>query len=149
MSGRAPNRERTRCSSHGRSLSTEFRNGASRDSAQPFKGSILDSIPETKVNGDGPRAPNVTNILFDGIEGEAIVIALDLRGFCVSSGAACSSGAVEPSHVLTAMGLTKSQARSCIRFSLGLLNTVEQVDALVSAVIAAVSHLRRLSPVYA
>ncbi len=111
---------------------------------------ILDGVPDTHVNGAGaPRVANTANIRFDGIEGEAMVIALDLKGFAVSSGAACSSGAVEPSHVLTALGLTREQARSSIRFSLGVSNTVEQVDALVEAVAAAAARLRKLSPVYA
>lgn len=111
---------------------------------------ILARVPHAVVNGAGaPRVPNTTNIRFHGIEGEAMVIALDLRGFAVSSGAACSSGAVEPSHVLTAIGLTRDEAKSSIRFSLGLGNTEEQVDALIGAVAAAAAHLRRLSPVYA
>ncbi|MBL8241445.1 MAG: cysteine desulfurase [Bryobacterales bacterium] len=110
---------------------------------------ILAQVPQAVVNGaNAPRVANTTNIRFAGIEGEAMVIALDLRGFAVSSGAACSSGAVEPSHVLTAIGLTREQAKSSIRFSLGLGNTVEQVDALIGAVVASVAHLRRLSPVY-
>jgi cysteine desulfurase len=111
---------------------------------------ILDRVPRTAVNGAAaPRVGNTTNIRFDGIEGEAMVIALDLRGFAVSSGAACSSGAVEPSHVLTAIGLTKEQARSSIRFSLGESNTVEEVDALIDAVAASADRLRKLSPTYA
>ena len=77
-----------------------------------------------------------------------MVIALDLKGFAVSSGAACSSGAVEPSHVLLAIGLTKEQAKSSLRFSLGRSNTEEQVDRLVAAVAAAAAHLRKLSPAY-
>ena len=85
---------------------------------------------------------------FDGIDGEALVIALDLRGFAVSSGAACSSGAVEPSHVLTAIGLPRERARSCIRFSLGRWNDAAQVDALIEAVAGAVQHLRSISPTY-
>jgi cysteine desulfurase len=92
--------------------------------------------------------PNTTNIRFAGIEGEAMVIALDLRGYAVSSGAACSSGAVEPSHVLLAMGLTKEQAKSSIRFSLGKDTTREQVDGLIEAVVAAVAHLRKVAPAY-
>jgi cysteine desulfurase len=76
------------------------------------------------------------------------VIALDLHGFCVSSGSACSSGAVEPSHVLTAIGLSRAQAKSSVRFSLGRSNTVEQVDALIDAVIAVTARLRRLSTDY-
>lgn len=107
---------------------------------------ILAAVPQTTVTAaDSPRVPNTTNIRFDGIEGEALLIALDLRGFAVSSGAACSSGAVEPSHVLTAMGMSKGEARSCLRFSLGRANTIEQVDALVEAVAQSVAQLRRVS----
>ena len=113
-----------------------------------LEGAILDRISHTGVNGNrAARTPNTANLYFDGLEGEALVIALDLRGFAVSSGAACSSGAVEPSHVLTAIGLRADRARSCIRFSLGRENTAEQVDALVEAVAASVAHLRKLSPV--
>jgi cysteine desulfurase len=114
---------------------------------------ILSRVPGAFVNGSrDTRLPNTTNIRFDGIEGEALLIALDLRGFAVSSGAACSSGAIEPSHVLTAIGLTREQARSSLRFSLGRTNTQEQVDALIGAVAASVTHLRRISteaPAYA
>ena len=110
---------------------------------------ILSRIPDVHVNGAGaPRTSNTSNLRFDGIDSDALLIALDLRGFAVSSGAACSSGAPEPSHVLLAMGLTREQARSSIRFSLGRTNTPEQVDALVDAVADAVSHLRKLSPTY-
>src|ERR1019366_1995515 len=77
-------------------------------------------IEATGLNGEGvPRVPNTTNIYFDGIEGEALVIALDLKGLAVSTGAACSSGEIEPSHVLSAMGLRPERARASIRFSLG------------------------------
>src|SRR6185437_3237506 len=107
---------------------------------------ILSSVPDARVNGSvDRRMPNTSNIRFDGIEGEAMVIALDLRGYAVSSGSACSSGAVEPSHVLLAMGLSPEEARSSVRFSLGPGNTAEQVDALVEAVTASVAHLRRIS----
>jgi cysteine desulfurase len=112
--------------------------------------SILERIPDTRVNGAGsPRVPNTTNIRFDGIDSDALLIALDLKGFAVSSGAACSSGAPEPSHVLLAMGLSRLEARSSIRFSLGRSNTIEQVDALVEALVESVAHLRRLAPAYA
>lgn len=112
--------------------------------------SILDRIPDTRVNGAGtPRVPNTTNIRFDGIDSDALLIALDLKGFAVSSGAACSSGAPEPSHVLLAMGLSRLEARSSIRFSLGRSNTIEQVDALVEALVESVTHLRKLAPSYA
>lgn len=110
---------------------------------------ILDRIPNAHVNAAGsPRVGNTTNIRFDGIDSDALLIALDLRGFAVSSGAACSSGAPEPSHVLLAIGLTREQARSSIRFSLGRTNTEEEVDALVEALVESVTHLRKLSPAY-
>jgi len=111
---------------------------------------VLDRIADTHVNGAGaPRTPNTTNIRFDGIDSDALLIALDLRGFAVSSGAACSSGATEPSHVLLATGLTKLQARSSIRFSVGRGNDAQQVDALVGALEESVAHLRKLAPAYA
>jgi cysteine desulfurase len=111
---------------------------------------VLARISGTGLNGSREhRTPNTTNIYFDGLEGESLVIALDLRGFAVSTGAACSSGAVEPSHVLTNIGLPADRARSSIRFSLGRSNTIEQVDELVDAIDDSVSHLRRISPVAA
>ena len=107
---------------------------------------VLDRIPGTGVNGSRwNRTPNTSNLYFDGIDGEALVIALDLRGFAVSTGAACSSGAIAPSHVLTAIGLDSDRARSSMRFSLGRANTAAQVDALVEALAASVAHLRRIS----
>jgi cysteine desulfurase len=108
---------------------------------------ILTRVRGACVNGPADRRlPNTTNIRFEGIEGEAIVIALDLRGYAVSSGSACSSGAVEPSHVLIAMGLEPEEARSSVRFSLGPENTESEVDGLIEAVEASVAHLRRISP---
>jgi len=110
---------------------------------------VLARLPDCGVNGSrAARTPNTTNIYFDGLEGEALVIALDLKGFAVSSGSACSSGAVEPSHVLLAMGLPRERARASLRFSLGRSNTEEQVDALIDAVAESAAHLRRLSPTY-
>ena len=111
---------------------------------------ILGRIESATVNGSRTaRVPNTTNIRFEGLEGEALVIALDLKGTAVSSGAACSSGAVEPSHVLIAIGLSADQARSSIRFSLGHQNDAQQVDALLDALPGVVQHLRHLSPAYA
>ncbi|HEX4278981.1 MAG TPA: cysteine desulfurase family protein, partial [Bryobacteraceae bacterium] len=112
-----------------------------------LEGGILDRVAGATVNGSVEnRLPNTTNIRFDGIEGEAMVIALDLRGYAVSSGSACSSGAVEPSHVLLAMGMLPEAARSSVRFSLGPENTETEVDGLIEAVEASVAHLRRISP---
>jgi cysteine desulfurase len=106
-------------------------------------------IEATGLNGEGaPRVPNTTNIYFDGIEGEALVIALDLKGLAVSTGAACSSGAIEPSHVLTAMGLRHDRARASIRFSLGKQNTLEDVDFALGLIPETVERLRELSPVW-
>ena len=110
---------------------------------------ILSKVDEAVVNGDGaPRVPNTSNIRFDHIEGESLVIALDLKGLAVSTGAACSSGAIEPSHVLIAMGLRPDQARSSIRFSLGKQTTEADVDFALSLVPAAGARLRAISPRY-
>ena len=104
-------------------------------------------IEATGLNGEGaPRVPNTTNIYFDGIEGEALVIALDLKGLAVSTGAACSSGAIEPSHVLLAMGLRPERAKASIRFSLGKQNTAEDVDFALALVPETVARLRELAP---
>jgi cysteine desulfurase len=110
---------------------------------------IVAQVEEVGVNGEGaPRVPNTTNIYFDHVEGEPMVISLDLKGLAVSTGAACSSGAIEPSHVLTAMGLRSSRARASIRFSLGKQNTAEDVDFALALVPETVARLRELSPVY-
>ncbi|MBZ5566786.1 MAG: cysteine desulfurase [Acidobacteriia bacterium] len=111
--------------------------------------SITGTIDSVGVNsGSAPRVPNTSSIYFDCIEGEALVIALDLKGVAVSTGAACSSGAIEPSHVLTAMGLSPDRARASLRFSVGKQNTSEDVDLLLSILPEAVAWLRELSPVY-
>jgi cysteine desulfurase len=111
---------------------------------------ILERVSSTHVNGAGAaRVANTSNVRFDGIDSEPLLIALDLKGFAVSSGSACSSGATEPSHVLAAIGLTREQSRSSVRFSLGRSNTEDQIDALIDAVVQVVAHLRRLAPAYA
>jgi cysteine desulfurase len=110
---------------------------------------LLARIPDSSVNGSrSPRTPNTTNLLFHGVEGEALVIALDLKGLACSTGAACSSGAVEPSHVLTAIGLPPEEARASLRFSLGRHTTAEDIDFALQVVPAAVAQLRELSPSY-
>jgi cysteine desulfurase len=110
---------------------------------------ILAQVEEAAVNGDGvARVPNTVNIYFDHIEGEAMVISLDLKGLAVSTGAACSSGAIEPSHVLLAMGLRADRARASVRFSLGKQNTPEDVDLALALVPETVARLRELSPAY-
>ncbi len=112
-------------------------------------------LPGTRVNGgwdDGkkvPRTANTTNIAFEQVEGEAMVIALDLKGVAVSGGSACHSGSTEPSHVLMAMGLDKNAARASLRFSLMKTATDADVDHVLRVVPQAVEHLRALSPVAA
>ncbi|MHB8735468.1 MAG: cysteine desulfurase family protein [Terriglobales bacterium] len=107
---------------------------------------ILEAVPHAAVVGAGARTPNTTNICFADVDGEALVISLDLQGFCVSAGAACSSGAVDASHVLLAMGLSPARARSCLRFSLGKQNSTEEVAALLEVLPGLVARLRELSP---
>jgi cysteine desulfurase len=110
---------------------------------------LLERVPQIRVNGGlAPRTPNTTNIMFAGIEGEALVIALDLKSLACSVGAACSSGAVEPSHVLTAIGLSQEQAKSSLRFSLGRYTTESEIDIALNVIPAAVAQLRALSPTY-
>ena len=109
---------------------------------------ILKAIPGTAVNGSPePRVPNTTNISFDGIEAESLLIALDLEGIAVSTGSACSSGTLEPSHVLRAMGLPAHRTQNSIRISLGQGNTDEQVDYFLEKLPAVVQKLRSLSVV--
>ena len=110
---------------------------------------ILSQVESTSVNGQGaPRVPNTSSIFFECIEGEALVIALDLKGVAVSTGAACSSGAIEPSHVLTSMGMSPERARGSLRFSLGKQNTPEDVEFALSLISPTVARLRELSPLY-
>ncbi|HEU4415089.1 MAG TPA: cysteine desulfurase family protein [Candidatus Angelobacter sp.] len=111
--------------------------------------SVMAAMEDTGVNGQGaPRVPNTTNLWFDHIEGEALVIALDLKGLAVSSGAACSSGAIEPSHVLLAMGLPHQRARASIRVSLGKQTTRDDIDFAAKVIPETVARLREISPAY-
>jgi|SRR5690242_8075526 len=110
---------------------------------------LVSRVPHARVNAAAaPRTPNTTNITFPGIEGEALIIALDMKGIACSTGAACSSGAVEPSHVLTAIGLPPDAARASIRFSLGRHTTEAEIDYVLESVPAGVAQLRELSPSY-
>jgi cysteine desulfurase len=110
---------------------------------------ILRAVPESGVNGTGtPRTANTSNLYFDHVEAEALVIALDLKGLSVSGGSACQSGATEPSHVLTAMGLTPARARASIRFSISRLTTEDEIDFAAALVPEAVARLRSLSPTW-
>jgi cysteine desulfurase len=119
-----------------------------REMRDRLEKTISTTIEDIGINGGGaPRVPNTTNFYFDGIDGEAMVIALDLKGLAVSTGAACSSGAIEPSHVLTAMGLRQDRARASIRFSIGKQNTEQDIDFALALVPETLARLRELSPV--
>ncbi len=123
----------------------EIRIAALRDR---FEDSLLKTISALRVNGDRTRrAANTTNLTFAGAGGEALLIALDLQGIACSTGAACSSGAVEPSHVLLAIGLSQDEARSSLRFSLGRTTTAEEIDYARPIVPGVVARLRALSPI--
>ena len=117
--------------------------GALRDR---LEAGALAAVPGTAVNGQRePRVPNTTNISFDGIEAESLLIALDLEGFAVSTGSACSSGTLEPSHVLRAMGLPAHRTQNSIRISLGARNTDAEVDAFLEALPRVVAKLRAVT----
>jgi len=108
---------------------------------------ILQCVENSGVNGgNAPRVPNTTNLWFDNVDGESLFIALDLHGLAVSGGSACASGAAEPSHVLTAMGLSMERARASLRFSLTRYSTAEDVDCALEMVATAASRLREISP---
>ncbi len=107
---------------------------------------ILRAVPGTAVNGAvEPRVPNTTNISFDRVEAESLLIALDLEGIAVSTGSACSSGTLEPSHVLKAMGFNAHRTQNSIRFSLGAANTEAEIDRVVAVLPAIVEKLRSLT----
>jgi cysteine desulfurase len=107
---------------------------------------ILATVSGTAVNGDrAARVPNTSNISFDGLEAESLLIALDLEGVAVSTGSACSSGSLEPSHVLRAMNLPSARARNSLRFSLGPGTTAEEIDFVADILPGLVTKLRRLS----
>ena len=121
----------------------QARVGALRDR---LEAGVLARVKGTAVNGARePRVPNTTNISFDRVEAESLLIALDLSGVAVSTGSACSSGTLEPSHVLKAMGLPAHRTQNSIRFSLGHANTAEDVDRVIGALPAIVNKLRSLT----
>jgi cysteine desulfurase len=108
---------------------------------------LLERIPGSTVNGDREkRLPNTTSIGFDAVEGEAILLMMNELGICASSGSACTSGSLEPSHVLRAMGIPYTSAHGSIRFSLSIYNTEEEVDFVVEHLPPIISRLRQMSP---
>ena len=112
-----------------------------------LKNGILKAVPGTVVNGTGPCIPNTVNISFDRVEAESLLIALDLEGIAVSTGSACSSGTLEPSHVLRAMGFSAHRTQNSIRFSLGNENNEKEVDRVISVLPGVVEKLRKLTRV--
>jgi cysteine desulfurase len=118
--------------------------GRVRDLRDRMEQQILKSIPGTARNGARePRLPNTANLSFEGIEAEGMLQELDQAGICASSGSACTSGSVEPSHVLTAMGFRPERAASCVRFSLGIGNSEMEVEHLLAVLPGIVSRLRK------
>jgi cysteine desulfurase len=120
-----------------------------RDMRDRLESGLKQRIPFIHVNAEGaPRLPNTSNIMVDYAEGEGLVISLDLKGVAVSTGSACSSGSLEPSHVLTAIGKTPDEAHGSLRLSLNSMNTVEEIDYVVDTLPGIVDRLRELSPYY-
>jgi cysteine desulfurase len=120
----------------------QTRIGALRDR---FESQVLSRFKGTRVNGQAPRLPNITNLSFEGVDGESAVIALDLEGVAVSTGSACTSGALDPSHVLMAMGLRPEVVQASLRFSLCYHSTDAEIDRAFQILETVVQRLRRLS----
>lgn len=122
----------------------EARSARMRQLRDHFEEQVLSRIPDVRINGDPEgRLPNISNLSFAGVDGEGLMIALDLRGIAVSLGSACSSGSLEPSHVLTAMGFDRERVRSSLRFSLSAYTTREEIDYAISALEELVPRLRK------
>jgi cysteine desulfurase len=112
-----------------------------------LENTILGAISNTiRTGAREPRLPNTSNIAFDGVEAEGILMALDQLGICASSGSACTTGSLHPSHVLTAMGVKPARAKGCVRFSLGIYNTDEEVDYVLKHIPGVIARLRAASP---
>ena len=108
---------------------------------------ILEEVPGASLNGDKEnRLPNTSNISFEFVEGEAILLMLDKHNICASSGSACTSGSLEPSHVLRAMGVPFTKAHGSIRFSLSRYNRLEEMDKIVEVLKPSIIRLREMSP---
>ena len=125
----------------------EMENGHVRRLRDKLEGELLKRVPQCRVNGDvSNRLPNTTNISFEYIEGEAILLLMDQLGICASSGSACTSGSLQPSHVLRAMGVPFTMAHGSIRFSLSIYNTEDEIDFVIEQMPPIVERLRGMSP---
>lgn len=133
------------CELAGRNLARE--NGHVRALRDRLEGEIKKRIPNVKVNGGrSPRLPNTSNISFEFVEGESILLLLDQYGICASSGSACTSGSLQPSHVLRAMGVPYTMAHGSVRFSLSVYNTSEEIDFVIDTLPPIIERLRDMSP---
>ncbi|HOB69134.1 MAG TPA: cysteine desulfurase NifS [Syntrophorhabdaceae bacterium] len=122
-------------------------NGHVRALRDRLESEIINRIPNVKVNGGrSPRLPNTSNISFEFVEGESILLLLDQYGICASSGSACTSGSLQPSHVLRAMGVPYTMAHGSIRFSLSIYNTSEEIDVVINTLPPIIEKLRNMSP---
>ncbi len=125
----------------------EIENTSVRQLRDHLEKSLLERIPQAKVNGvPDQRLPNTTSIGFEAVEGEAVLLRMNQLGICASSGSACTSGSLEPSHVLRAMGVPFTRAHGSIRFSLSVYNTAEEVDYVIEHLPPIIEQLRNLSP---
>jgi cysteine desulfurase len=121
------------------SLSTDIQ--TMRSLREAFESSLKQALPNITINGSGERLPNVSNICFHGVDGESLLIALDRNGVAASHGSACTSGALEPSRVLAAMGMPTDAVRSSIRFSFSRMTTREEIDAAAAIIIDTVRKM--------
>src|SRR5205085_10395445 len=118
-----------------------------RELRDDFEQAVMARIAGVQVNGDAQqRVPNISNLSFADVDGESLLIALDLQGIAVSTGSACASGSLEPSHVLTAMQLTRKQVRGSLRISLSALTTRAEMDDALAALAETVARLREMRP---
>lgn len=109
----------------------------------------LSKIPHSKINGSlEHHVPGTVNMCFEGIEGESLLLMLDMNGICASSGSACTSGSLDPSHVLLSLGLPHEVAHGSLRLSIGEYNTMEEIDHIIATVPKVVEYLRNMSPVW-
>ncbi|HXU37368.1 MAG TPA: cysteine desulfurase NifS [Blastocatellia bacterium] len=123
------------------------RSGGMRELRDYLESRVTSMIPRVRINGDlDSRVPNISNMSFDGIDGESLLIAMDLKGIAVSTGSACASGSLEPSHVLQALGLSREQVRGSLRFSLGAYTTREEIDYAMSVLSESAARIREMSP---
>ena len=123
------------------------RSSGMRELRDYLENRVTSMIPRVRINGDlDCRVPNISNMSFDGIDGESLLIAMDLKGIAVSTGSACASGSLEPSHVLQALGLSREQVRGSLRFSLGAYTTREEIDYAMSVLSESAARIREMSP---